>query len=163
MARYSGRPIKTLRRACYYTRPATQDGRLRPEAPGNRHARARRPRHHRVAKQWVQRLREEDYYALRKRKDSKGRDLGRRGSRSANTRCGTQSRPAVTVRMNRIPEAANKSAAELLAKVKPIIPGAYAVRQLRSGDIEVAVPDQTSTFSKVYSLSCQLHLSRQVF
>lgn len=50
-----------------------------------------------------------------------------------------QSRPAVRVR---IPEAANKSAAELLAKVKPIIPGAYAVRQLRSGDIEVAVPDQ---------------------
>ena len=50
-----------------------------------------------------------------------------------------QSRPAVRIR---IPEAANKSAAELLAKVKPIIAGAYAVRQLRSGDIEVAVPDQ---------------------
>ena len=54
-------------------------------------------------------------------------------------RMAPQARPAVRVR---IPEAANKSAAELLATVKPIIQGAYAVRQLRSGDVEVAVPDQ---------------------
>jgi hypothetical protein len=50
-------------------------------------------------------------------------------------------RPAVRVR---IPEATNKPAEEILAQVKPIIPGAYAVRQLRSGDIEVTVPDQRS-------------------
>jgi len=31
---------------------------------------------------------------------------------------------------------------ELLATVKPLIAGAYAVKQLRSGDIEVSVPDQ---------------------
>jgi hypothetical protein len=36
----------------------------------------------------------------------------------------------------RISEAANKPVAEVLAQVKPIIPGAYVVRQLRSGDIE---------------------------
>jgi hypothetical protein len=38
--------------------------------------------------------------------------------------------PVVVPQWIRIPEAANKSVAELLAKVKPIIPGAYAVRQL---------------------------------
>jgi hypothetical protein len=48
-------------------------------------------------------------------------------------------RPTVRIR---IPEAADKSAAELLARVKPMIPGAYAVKPLRSGDIEVVVPDQ---------------------
>lgn len=51
----------------------------------------------------------------------------------------SQSRPTVRIR---IPEAADKPAAELLARVKPMIPGAYAVRPLRSGDIEVVVPDQ---------------------
>jgi hypothetical protein len=50
-----------------------------------------------------------------------------------------QTRPTVRIR---IPETADKSAAELLARVKPIIPGAYAVKPLRSGDIEVVVPDQ---------------------
>lgn len=48
-------------------------------------------------------------------------------------------RPAVRVR---IPGAEEKSAAELLAEVKPVISGAYAVRPLRSGDVEVMVPDQ---------------------
>lgn len=51
----------------------------------------------------------------------------------------SQSRPTVRIR---VPEAADKPAAELLARVKPMIPGAYAVRPLRSGDIEVVVPDQ---------------------
>lgn len=40
----------------------------------------------------------------------------------------------------RIP--ADNSAAESLARVKPMIPGAYAVKPLRSGDVEVVVPDQ---------------------
>lgn len=48
-------------------------------------------------------------------------------------------RPAVRVR---ILGAEEKSAAELLADVKPIISGAYAVRPLRSGDAEVMVPKQ---------------------
>jgi hypothetical protein len=48
-------------------------------------------------------------------------------------------RPAVRVRL---PDSKGKSPTELLATVKPLIAGAYAVKQLRSGDIEVAVPDQ---------------------
>jgi hypothetical protein len=43
-------------------------------------------------------------------------------------------RTAVRVR---IPEAEGKTPAELLDAVKPVIQGAYAVRQLRSGDVEV--------------------------
>lgn len=39
-------------------------------------------------------------------------------------------------------DAENKTAEELLAAVKPVIGGAYAVKQLRSGDVEVMVPDQ---------------------
>jgi len=48
-------------------------------------------------------------------------------------------RTAVRVRL---PDAQGKSPTEILATVKPLIAGAYAVRQLRSGDIEVSVPDQ---------------------
>jgi len=48
-------------------------------------------------------------------------------------------RTAVRVRL---PDSQGKSPTELLSTVKPLITGAYAVRQLRSGDIEVAVPDQ---------------------
>ena len=49
--------------------------------------------------------------------------------------------PRPTVRI-RIPEVADKSEAEFLARVKPMIPGAYAVKPLRSGDVEVVVPDR---------------------
>src|SRR2546430_244589 len=42
----------------------------------------------------------------------------------------------------RIANSEGKSPTELLATVKPVIQGAYAVRPLRSGDIEVAVLDQ---------------------
>jgi len=48
-------------------------------------------------------------------------------------------RTAVRVRL---PDTQGKSSTELLATVKPLIAGAYAVKQLRSGDIEVSVPDQ---------------------
>jgi hypothetical protein len=54
---------------------------------------------------------------------------GSGSGRGANTRTSTQARL-------RIPEAVDKSVAELLVKVKPIIPGA-----LRSGDIEVITPE----------------------
>lgn len=55
---------------------------------------------------------------------------GSGSGRGANTRTSTQARV-------RIPEAVDdKSVAELLVKVKPIIPGA-----LRSGDIEVITPE----------------------
>lgn len=43
--------------------------------------------------------------------------------------------PRPTVRI-RIPEVADKSEAEFLPRVKPMIPGAYAVKPLRSGDVE---------------------------
>jgi len=48
-------------------------------------------------------------------------------------------RTAVRVQL---PDTQGKSFTELLATVKPLIAGAYAVKQLRSGDIEVSVPDQ---------------------
>ena len=48
-------------------------------------------------------------------------------------------RTAVRVRLS---DSKGKSPTELLAAVKPLIAGAFAVKQLRSGDIEVAVPDQ---------------------
>ena len=48
-------------------------------------------------------------------------------------------RTAVRVRM---PGSKDKSPTELLAAVKPLIMGAFAVKQLRSGDIKVTVPDQ---------------------
>ena len=41
-----------------------------------------------------------------------------------------------------IPEAEGKTPADLLEEVKPVLQGAYAVRQLRSGDVEVMVPDR---------------------
>ena len=53
----------------------------------------------------------------------------------------TAQRTAVRVRL---PEAKGKTPTELLEAVKPTIQGAYAVRQLRSGDIEVMVPDQNA-------------------
>jgi hypothetical protein len=48
-------------------------------------------------------------------------------------------RTAIRVRLE---EAQGKSPPELLEAVKPAIQGAYAVRQLRSGDVEVMVTDQ---------------------
>ncbi len=48
-------------------------------------------------------------------------------------------RTAVRVR---VPVSQGKSPTKLLAKVKPLIPGAYAVKQLLSRDIEVSVLDQ---------------------
>ena len=51
----------------------------------------------------------------------------------------TAQRTSVRVR---IAGAEGKTPAELLATVKPAIQGAYAVRSLRSGDVEVMVPDQ---------------------
>jgi len=48
-------------------------------------------------------------------------------------------RTAVRVRM---PDTQGKSPTELLATVKPLIAGAYVVKQLRSGDITVSVPNQ---------------------
>jgi hypothetical protein len=48
-------------------------------------------------------------------------------------------RPTVRIR---IPDAAGKTPKELLDIVKPTISGAYAARSLRSGDIEIMVPDQ---------------------
>lgn len=48
-------------------------------------------------------------------------------------------RPAVRLR---IPEAKDKSPEELLAAIKPMISAAYAVRVLRSGDVEAMVPSQ---------------------
>jgi len=47
-----------------------------------------------------------------------------------------------TVIRVRLPDSKDKSPMELLVTVKPLIAGAYAVKQLRSGDIKVAVPDQ---------------------
>jgi hypothetical protein len=44
----------------------------------------------------------------------------------------------------RLPEAQGKSPPELLEVVKPAIQGAYAVRQLRSGDVEVMMTDQNA-------------------
>ena len=41
-----------------------------------------------------------------------------------------------TIRV-RLPEAQGKTAPELLQAVRPVIQGAYAVKQLRSGDVEV--------------------------
>ena len=48
-------------------------------------------------------------------------------------------RPAICVR---IPGAAEKTPEEILTAVKPVIMGAYAIKQLHSGDVEVMVPDQ---------------------
>jgi hypothetical protein len=50
-------------------------------------------------------------------------------------------RPAVRVR---IPDIAGKTNPEILTAVRAVIKGAYAVKPLRSGDIEVMVPDQTA-------------------
>jgi hypothetical protein len=50
-------------------------------------------------------------------------------------------RPCVRIR---IPDAKDKSASELLEVVKPTIRGAYAIRQLRSGDVDVMVVDQAA-------------------
>jgi hypothetical protein len=51
------------------------------------------------------------------------------------------SRPAVRLRM---PDAKDMAPGELLAAVKPIVSAAYAVRVLRSGDVEAIVPNQQS-------------------
>src|SRR5437016_5337715 len=51
----------------------------------------------------------------------------------------TAHRTAVRVR---IADAQGKTPAELLAAIKPAIQGAYAVRLLKSGDVDVMVPDQ---------------------
>ena len=50
----------------------------------------------------------------------------------------TPERAAVRVRLE---GAKDKSSTELLAEAKKVIPGAFAVRQLRSGDVDVMVPD----------------------
>jgi len=42
----------------------------------------------------------------------------------------------------RLPDSKDKSLTELLATVKPLIAGTYAVKQLQSNNIKVAVPDQ---------------------
>ena len=51
----------------------------------------------------------------------------------------TAQRTAVRVR---IADAKGKTPAEILAAIKPTIQGAYAVRPLKSGDIDIMVPDQ---------------------
>jgi hypothetical protein len=64
---------------------------------------------------------------------------------SRSTRTGSAPSPPATNRPTvrvRIPDAEGKSAKELLDIVKPTISGAYAARSLRSGDIEIMVPDQ---------------------
>ena len=48
----------------------------------------------------------------------------------------TPERAAVRVRLK---GAKNKSSTELLAKAKKVIPGAFTVRQLRSGNVDVMV------------------------
>ena len=40
--------------------------------------------------------------------------------------------------------AKDKTPAEILTEARKYIPGAYAVRPLRSGDADVMVPDQTA-------------------
>ena len=47
-------------------------------------------------------------------------------------------RAVVRVRLEDIKD---KSSAELLSEAKKVIPGAFAVRQLRSGDIDVIILD----------------------
>jgi len=56
-------------------------------------------------------------------------------------------RPAVRVRM---PDMAGKTNPEILTAVRTVIRGAYAVKPMRSGDIEVLVPDQAA---KDYTLN----------
>ena len=63
-----------------------------------------------------------------------------------------------TVRV-RLLEAEGKTPAELLEAVKPTIQGAYAVRQLRSGDVEVMVPDQNAknrAFNQAQTVGCKI-------
>jgi hypothetical protein len=50
-------------------------------------------------------------------------------------------RPAVRVRMA---DSEGKLNADLLTAAKAVIPGAYAIKTMRSGDIEVMVPSQTT-------------------
>ena len=50
-------------------------------------------------------------------------------------------RLAVRVRMS---EMVGKSNSEILTVVRIVIQGAYAVKPMRSGDIEVMVPDQAA-------------------
>jgi hypothetical protein len=50
-------------------------------------------------------------------------------------------RPAVRVRM---PDVAGKTNPEILTAVRTVIRGAYAIKPMRSGDIEVLVPDQAA-------------------
>ena len=52
-------------------------------------------------------------------------------------------RPAVRVRLDE-PAKQEDTASDLLAKVKPAIPMAIAVRKLQSGDVDVFVKDQTA-------------------
>jgi len=67
-------------------------------------------------------------------------DVASRSSRTGSaTTPPPTNRPTVRVR---IPDAAGKTPKELLDIVKPTISGAYAARSLRSGDIEIMVPDQ---------------------
>ena len=47
-------------------------------------------------------------------------------------------RAAVRVRLEDIK---NKSSAELLSKIKKVIPGVFTMRQLRSGDIDIIILD----------------------
>ena len=53
----------------------------------------------------------------------------------------TTQRPAIRIRME---GAGEKTHGEILAEARQSIPGAYAIRPLRSGDIDVMVPDQAT-------------------
>ena len=57
------------------------------------------------------------------------------------TNANTLQRATVRIRMEGTKD---KSAGEILVEAKKVIPGAYAVRTLRSGDIDVVVPDQAT-------------------
>ena len=49
-----------------------------------------------------------------------------------------------------MPEAKDKTPEEILTAIKPVVGAAYAVRVLRSGDIEAIVPNQ-QTKDKILS------------
>jgi hypothetical protein len=51
----------------------------------------------------------------------------------------TPNRASVRIRMNGAKE---KTRGEILTETRKVIPGAYEIRQLRSGDIDAMVPDQ---------------------
>jgi len=85
--------------------------------------------------------RKEDRHTGGHQEQDEGADMGA-SSGTARDRMETACKPqrhAVRVRM---PEAQGQTPDEILKAVKPIIKGAYAIRTLRSGDIDVMVPDQ---------------------